>query len=73
MSKVHTYRGYCIARGSFCGTSENCANRWYADAENAAWFDRRGAGFRTLDDAKAWIDDTIALRALAASMRRNAA
>ena len=60
MSKINTYRGFTIARGSFSGTSDDRRASWYADAIDADFNDRRGPGFRLLADAKAWVDEILA-------------
>jgi hypothetical protein len=63
MSKTHTYRGWRIARGSFSRTTDDRADRWYADAIDADIYDRRGPGYRTLAEAKAAVDEVLALEA----------
>lgn len=57
VDKIHIYKGFRIARGSFRGTTDDRADRWYADAVDADHYDRRGGGFRLLADAKAWADE----------------
>jgi len=50
--------GYRVIRGSFTGTSDDRADRWYLDDLNSNLIDKRGAGFKTLQDAL----DTLAQR-----------
>jgi hypothetical protein len=50
--------GYRVIRGSFTGTSDDRADRWYLDNLNSNLIDKRGAGFKTLQGAL----DTLAQR-----------
>lgn len=58
MSNEHTYRGYTIERGSYTGTHQHRSDRWYIDAPRGLR-DRSGEGYRTLDAAKAAIDERV--------------
>jgi hypothetical protein len=57
----HRYRGYTIERGSYTGTHQDRADRWYVDGPSGLR-DRSGEGYHTLDEAKAAIDDREAAR-----------
>lgn len=54
---VHKYKGYEITRGSYRGTTDDRIDRWYIAREDSNVVDRRGAGYYTLADAKAAIDE----------------
>ncbi len=43
--------GYKVARGSFVGTSDDRIDRWYIDHADTPYVDRRGAGYKTLEEA----------------------
>jgi hypothetical protein len=60
MSKINRYRGYTIQRGDYLNTNDNRADRWYAEREDSAMVDRRGQGYRTIQDAKAAVDKYLA-------------
>lgn len=66
MSKTLTLKeakekGYRIIRGSYTGTTDDRADRWYIDNLNSNIIDKRGPGFRTRQDALEALSERIAL------------
>lgn len=55
--KKHTYKGYEITRGSYEGTADDRIDGWYIDDPENTTIDRRGSGHRTINEAKAQIDE----------------
>ena len=43
--------GYKVVRGSFVGTSDDRIDRWYIEHADTPYVDRRGAGYKTLEEA----------------------
>jgi hypothetical protein len=43
--------GYKVVRGSFVGTPDDRIDRWYIDHADTPYVDRRGAGYKTLEEA----------------------
>ena len=43
--------GYKVVRGSFVGTSDDRIDRWYIEHADTPFVDRRGAGYKTLEEA----------------------
>jgi hypothetical protein len=57
ISKGHwQHHSFDVRRGSYVGTPDDRADRWYLDHVDATILDRRGAGLRTLADCRAHID-----------------
>lgn len=56
MPKIH-YKGYRITRGSYVGSADDSTKGFYIDHDDWNVVDRRGAGFRTVQDAKNRIDE----------------
>lgn len=56
MPKIH-YKDYRITRGSFVGSADDSTKGFYIDHVDSPVLDRRGAGFRTVGDAKDRIDE----------------
>ena len=52
MGRRYAYRGYVIERGDYIGTSDDQIDRWYVTDPDSTTVDRRGAGFRTIAEAK---------------------
>jgi hypothetical protein len=60
MSKRYAHRGYVIARGDYVGFAifarlhgrRYRSRRWYVTDPDSTTVDRRGAGFRTIAEAK---------------------
>lgn len=51
----YMHKGWIVSRGSYSGSADDCMTGWYIDRATADSWDRRGAGFRTLAEAKAAI------------------
>jgi hypothetical protein len=60
MSKTIRYRGYTIQRGDYLNTTDNRADRWYAEREDSDVVDRRGQGYSTIQEAKVAVDEYLA-------------
>lgn len=58
---THAYRGYIIERGAYHGTTDDRLDRWYPQPANREENDRRGPGYATLREARAAVDEQIAL------------
>jgi hypothetical protein len=43
--------GYELVRGSYYGTTDDRADRWYIDLDFVTTVDRRGSGYRTKREA----------------------
>ena len=51
------YKGYRSTRGSYVGSADDITKGFYIDHDDWNVVDRRGAGFRTVQDAKNRIDE----------------
>jgi hypothetical protein len=60
MSRTIRYRGYTIQRGDYLNATDNRADGWYAERADSDVVDRRGQGYRTIQDAKEAIDQYLA-------------
>jgi hypothetical protein len=51
-------KGYDIVKGSYVGTTDNSADKWYIDKIDSNTIDRRG-GFATRKDALAALSERL--------------